>query len=78
MSQELEKLYEELELNEATKLQKLALAAGAGLATLIGLGVKKAVNTATVAAHKGTLQKYVEKFKEDLIKDIQEMTMMTG
>lgn len=71
MSQELEKLYEELELNEASRLQKIALAAGAGLATLIGLGVKKAVNTAVVAANKKVFQKWAEKFKEELVENIK-------
>ena len=71
MSQELEKLYEGMELNEASRLQKIALAAGAGLATLIGLGIKKAINNSVVAANKSKFEKILVEYKDELLADIQ-------
>jgi hypothetical protein len=56
-------------------LKKIAIAAGTGLAALIGLGVKKAVNTATVKAYKGRLDRILMDFKERLSENVEKETI---
>ena len=41
-------------------LKKILLVAGAGLAALIGKGIKLAINSATVKANRGKLDKKLE------------------
>lgn len=52
-------------------LKKIALVAGAAMAALIGKGVKMAINSATVKAHKGKLDKVLQEFKENLYDDVE-------
>lgn len=52
-------------------LKKIALVAGAAMAALIGKGVKLAINSATVKAHKGKLDRLLQDFKENLYADVE-------
>lgn len=51
-------------------LKKILLVAGAGIAALIGKGVKVAINSATVKANKGKLDKRLLAFKERMTEEI--------
>jgi len=51
-------------------LKKILLVAGAGLAALIGKGIKVAINSATVKANKGKLDKRLLAFKEKMGEEI--------
>ncbi len=52
-------------------LKKIALVAGAAVAALIGKGIKIAINSATVKANKGKLDKILQEFKDIIYADVE-------
>ena len=51
-------------------IKKILLVAGAGLAAIIGKGVKAAINSATVKANRGKLDRRLSDFKKKMEKEI--------